>query len=94
MKVEIQKIAMGCKPDPYKFTILEREIVNCYTIVLAKYEGCITFNGEKLMLCDAIIPYDIETLDPHFIEGHHVVARFEPTERGKKLAKLCALSLP
>lgn len=94
MSTQIQKIAMGCKPDPYKFTIIEREIVNCYTIVLARYEGCSNFGGDKLMLCDAIIPYDIETLDPHFIEGHHIIARFIPTETGKKLARICALSLP
>lgn len=93
MNIEIQKIAMGCKPDPFKFTIIEREIINGFTIVLARYDGCISFGGEKLMLCDAIIPYDIETLDPHFIEGHHVVARFEPTKRGKRLAQICALSL-
>jgi len=84
---------MGCKPDPYKFTIVEREIVGLYTIVLARYEGCLSFRGEKLMLCDAIIPEDIETLDPHFMEGHHIIARFAPTNVGKELARLCAIRL-
>ena len=93
MKVEIQKIAMGCKPDPYKFTILERHVINTHTIILAQYEGCLSFGGNKLRLCRGIIQPDIETLDPHFIEGHHIVARFEPTPEGMRLARICAACL-
>ena len=84
---------MGCKPDPYKFTILERNVVNTHTIILSRYDGCLSFGGDKLMLCRGIIPLEIETLDPHFMEGHHVIARFEPTPQGKRLARICAACL-
>ena len=35
-----------------------------------------------------------EKLDPHLLgNGHIVIARFEPNEQGKKMARMCALHL-
>jgi hypothetical protein len=83
---------MGCKPDPFKFTIASHKIVNGNTIIMANYGGA-TFNGNKLMLLRGI-PAVEESLDPHFLnEDYPVVARFIPTEDGMRLAKLCAESL-
>lgn len=84
---------MGAKPDPYNFTVIKKEIIAGNTIVLAKYHGCLTFDGNKLMLLEG--EHDIEdTLDPHFLdEDYPVVARFIPNENGWSMARLCARQL-
>lgn len=89
MKVRIEKIGMGTKPDPYKYAVLRKEFVNGNTIILARYAGCLTFNGEKLMVLKGT-HQTFETLDPHFFEDHPVIARFIPDSLGWRLARLCA----
>lgn len=86
----LNMIAMGCKPDPYKFTIVKKQIVNGNAIVLANYDGCLSFSGNKLMLLKGT-PEVSNTLDPHFLdEKYPVIARFIPTEIGWQMAELCA----
>lgn len=86
---------MGCKPDPYKFLIHDLEVINGNTVILANYEGCLSFGGQKLMLLRGDFSnWTSETLDPHFLdEEYPVVARFIPNEMGIKLAKICAENL-
>ncbi len=92
-QTNIKQIAMGCKPDPFKFYIVSTEIINNNTIVLANYTGCLSFNGNKLMLLRGVHT-NFESLDPHFLnDSYPVVARFIPNETGMKLAKLCAENL-
>lgn len=85
----IEKIGMGTKPDPYKFKVLLTETYGEYTVILARYEGCTTFNGEKLILFKGTVK-NRQTLDPHFFEDHPVLARFIPNYIGWKLARFCA----
>ena len=87
----IEKIAMGCKPDPFKFTVIHSEIVNDNTIIIANYGGQ-TFNGNKLMVLRGVFDVaNLTSLDPHFLdEDYAVVARFVPTDEGLELARLCA----
>ncbi len=82
---------MGAKPDPFKFEIVRFESCGSYYVIVeAKYEGCKTYNGHKLMLLRGTEnPCDRQSLDPHFLEGHCVIARFEPTVLGWELARLC-----
>lgn len=87
---DIKQIAMGCKPDPFKFTINHYEVVNGNTIIIANYGG-LTFNGNKLMVLRGIHSKEQESLDPHFLnEDYPVVARFQPTEKGLELARIIA----
>jgi len=86
----VEKIGMGTKPDPFAFEILELEVVAGNTIILARYDGCTTFGGKKLMVLEGHGHEERASLDPHFIEGHPVIARFIPTENGHSLAQLCA----
>lgn len=88
----VLKIAMGAKPDPYKYHIKSWKVVGGNTIILAQYEGCKTFNGDKLMVLRGIHHIeDGEPLDPHFLdEEHAVIARFIPTEDGWNMAKTVA----
>jgi hypothetical protein len=74
-------------PNPCNFSILytyESLLVDL-CIVMAKYHGCTTFDGKKLMLVKGR-KKEIEKmtmLDPHLLgNGHVVVARFEPNDEG------------
>ena len=90
--MNINQIAMGCKPDPYNFTIKHLEIINGNTIVIANYDGK-TFNGDKLMVLKGEYK-EFTTLDPHFLsEDYPVIARFIPTELGIELAKKVCLMI-
>lgn len=80
-------------PNPFKYEVLEERIVNDKSILLVKYFGCTTFNGLKLILLKRKY-LSKEPLDPHFLsESHPVLARFEPNDRGWKLAELCAKNI-
>lgn len=92
MNIKVEKIGMGTKPDPYNYSILEWELVNGNTIILAEYHGCLTFGGKKLLLLKGEHT-EFETLDPHFFEDHPIIARFKPTLEGWSLANLCAENL-
>lgn len=84
---------MGAKPDPYNFKVLEMEVINGNAIILANYPGCLTYEGNKLMLLRGEHPIG-DTLDPHFLDDDYaVVARFLPTELGWKMARLCAAAI-
>lgn len=89
--MNINQIAMGCKPDPTNFKIVHLEHVNGNTIVVANYGG-LTFNGDKLMVLKGTYN-EFETLDPHFLnEDYPVFARFQPTPEGLRLARLVCSS--
>lgn len=80
-------------PNPYLFLELNKEVIGDYSIIEALYLGCTTFDGRKLMLVknsESIV----SRLDPHLLgDGHPVIARFEPNEKGWRMAKMCALYL-
>jgi hypothetical protein len=78
------------EPNPRSFLVLECERVNGNVILLVQYYGCTTFNGLKLLLIRGE-SFDNTFLDPHLLGGGHVViARFEPTKEGWRLARTCA----
>lgn len=80
-------------PDPEKFRILKLEGVNDWSIAEVHYPACTTYGGRKLLVY-AAPPGVVKRqaiLDPHFLERDDrlsPVARFEPTTRGRALAKL------
>lgn len=79
-------------PNPFRFSILEYEIRNGNTVILAKYPDCTTFGGKKLMVLRGIyFPLSINVLDPHFLENDHpIIARFIPNSEGYALACMVA----
>ncbi len=85
---DIKMIAMGCKPDPYKFQIVSLIPLYGCTIIEAYYKGCLSFDGHKLMLLKGTYKEeDFETLDPHFLdEDYAVIARFTPNAIGWLMA--------
>lgn len=87
-------IDYGVNPNPYDFKVKSATVVNGHTIMLVNYPNCTTYNGDKLLLLRGIWPITMRKLDPHFFEGEHpVIARFEPTLEGSKLAGICARAL-
>ena len=78
-------------PNPYVFEIVSESIYeNCY-LLLVRYKHCTTFKGLKLLLLKGDYePLNTKVLDPHFIEGNNVIARFLPTDEGLFMANLCA----
>lgn len=79
--------------NPILYNIINQEIIGDYNIVEAQYIGCTTFGGKKLMLLKTNKHIEsFHNLDPHLLgNGHLVIARFEPTVEGKRLARICAL---
>jgi len=79
-------------PNPFKFKVLKEERLDRGMILLVNYEGCTTFNGNKLLLlrCKIDLKY-FGKLDPHILGDDHIVcARFEPTEQGWEMARMAA----
>ncbi len=80
-------------PDPSNYKIIKLEERFGYWIALVQYPGCTTFNGKKLLLLRRK-PLENNLLDPHLLgPPHSVMARFEPTEQGWDLARICCLML-
>ena len=75
-------------PNPYKYKIRMSVAYNNHWMVMIRYEGCTTFDGDKLMIMN-VDPYTLNSIDPHFLtEQHYVIARFQPNNKGFKLAKI------
>lgn len=73
-------------PDPRKFTISYTMTRPPFIAVMAVYEGCTNFEGQKVMVFKATLE-EIERqgmLDPHFCDGDHIspIARFRPDDEG------------
>ncbi len=92
--MNINQVAMGCKPDPSNFKIVKLEHIGNCTIVCANYGG-LTFGGDKLMVLRGHYNQkELCTLDPHFLNAQYpVFARFQPTEEGFHLARLVAMEV-
>lgn len=88
-------------PDPRRFVIGDYEQIGRNLVVCIRYPGCTTYEGNKILVFADLHILGLRAcgvIDPHFtdvIPAHHVVpvARFEPTVRGWKLARVCASAL-
>jgi hypothetical protein len=73
-------------PNPRNFKILRQEVVGGVRVIMAAYPDATNYEGQKIMILSGTAPVDSTFLDPHFMEGGRVKARFEPTEEGWQLA--------
>jgi hypothetical protein len=84
------------EPDASKFEILDTEEMFGWTIALVRYPACTTYDGKKLLVYESTAE-EVRSqtlLDPHFLGQQGVlspVARFEPTERGRELARIVCI---
>jgi hypothetical protein len=88
-------------PNPREFSIANVEVVGNALVCAVIYPNCTTYEGRKVLVFAGVSERRIRTtrlLDPHFsdvvMEGTIVpVARFEPTARGWRLARICAAAI-
>lgn len=86
-------------PNPRNWIeIMSRQIGNDLVLKLL-YPDCTNYEGEKILLFENCTMADLVkqgAIDPHFSKNkkfHSPIARFEPTERGWKMAVLLCKKL-
>lgn len=84
-------------PNPERFRIIRGDQVFGHLVVEIEYAGCTNFEGRKVLVFADITERELrreKIVDPHFSEtGLSPVARFEPTERGWRLARITASAI-
>ncbi len=89
-------VRVNSTPDPTKFKILKKEVINGFPIFLVEYPGVTNFEGRKILMYPQYFNTDVivKRMDPHFFDkGDSPIARFEPTKYGWKLATTLALQI-
>lgn len=85
-------------PDPSNFAIINHRQIGAALVLLVRYPDCTNYEGHKILVFenqDLHSVQEIGFLDPHFMEhSRSPVARFEPTNRGWRLAILLAGLIP
>jgi hypothetical protein len=91
-KTEYIKVPTS-NPDPSNYKIIRYlEDIN-YLIVMVQYPDCTNYEGKKILVyknCTIKNLLKQKSIDPHFSENkeyYSPFARFEPTEKGWKLAR-------
>jgi len=84
-------------PNPSNYKILRNKKVMNFLILDIKYHDCTNYEGNKILVfenCTLVELQEQKYIDPHFSENkkyHSPIARFEPTERGWRMASHFAL---
>ena len=92
---EVERV--NSTPDPTKFVIRKKEIVNGYPILVVQYPDVLNYEGIKVLMYDKNFDLKLikKRIDPHFFkEGDSPIARFEPTAAGIAMAHILAKNLP
>lgn len=86
-------------PDPHIYHIKKMEVFGRITVLLVNYLNCTNYEGMKILvikdyaLSKKHVPGHgphLQRLDPHFLEGGSLLARFAPTDDGWSSACLMA----
>lgn len=99
-KLGIIKESPSGNPDPKNFEIINWKIIGNWTVALVIYPDCQNYEGRKIMVydkpnLDEVIAANGGSLDPHFSDNKSFIspiARFEPTQRGFRLAEAFAVA--
>ncbi len=79
-------------PDSYNYLILRNIRIGNFLIIEIKYLNCTNYEGKKILIFEKCTIDQLKkqkSIDPHFSENKKFlspIARFEPTDRGWKLA--------
>lgn len=76
----------GPAPTPDNFVVQTVKAVGDLFVSLIVYPGCTNFEGKKVLVTEWD-PRSRRILDPHFLPGNGILARFEPTLRGLRWAE-------
>ncbi len=98
--VACSKVDIIANPNPnkYRWEVLSVDsFITGWCVVVLKYSDCTNYEGKKVLVYDNMFKF-IEmkkagAIDPHFDDkSYSPVARFEPTDRGIRMAKTLARS--
>ncbi len=79
-------------PNPNNYKILRHREHEGNLVIEVKYLDCKNYEGKKILVYEKCTLKNLEkqkAIDPHFCENknfHSPIARFEPTERGWRMA--------
>lgn len=83
-------------PDPANYKINHHRQLGRMLLVDINYPDCTNYEGRKILVYDGVTIEQLrkqKLIDPHFSENEKYtspVARFEPTDRGWKMAGIFA----
>lgn len=92
MNPTIKMVAPG-NPDPTNFKVIETLTFGKILIVEIQYPDCKNYEGRKILVYENVTMQQLRVqkyIDPHFSTNKQFkspIARFEPTERGWKMAE-------
>lgn len=91
LTAQLEEMKKLPNPDPKNFKFKRILVLGEYVLVWLNYPDCINYEGDKILVFQSMGLEDVmnmEVVDPHFCDGDHSspVARFEPTDRGWKMA--------
>ena len=89
-KKSFQKHKDNVNPNPGNFKIIRAKEINNFLICEICYPNCINYEGRKILVYEGLKTSDflkMKKIDPHFYPDSKLVARFEPTTRGWKMAE-------
>ena len=79
-------------PDPFNYRVIKSKQVGRFLVLMVKYPDCTNYEGQKTMIFEDCTLDDLNgqgSIDPHFCDNkayRSPIARFEPTDRGWKMA--------
>ena len=83
----------GGNPNPKNWKVMRAAEHGKFLIVGLKYPDCTNYEGAKLLVFEGLTLKKLtkqKLIDPHFFQSKKYkspIARFEPTERGWKMAE-------
>jgi len=83
-------------PIPDKFKIIDLVQEGNYVCAEIQYPNCTNFEGTKIIVFKDATVEEVKSMaliDPHFLEGNKVFARFRPTPEGKLASVACCVEL-
>lgn len=87
-------------PDPNNWKILKAVEKGPYLLLMMEYPNCTNYEGKKILVFENITLIDLvnqKQIDPHFFPANpkfkSPIARFEPTDKGWKMAEMLIVAL-
>lgn len=89
---EVVEVQPG-NPNPANYKIIDTLTIGNLLIVEIQYPDCKNYEGKKILVYEGITNFELRAqkyVDPHFSNNKKYkspIARFEPTDRGWKMAE-------
>ena len=78
-------------PNPNNFKVLSAQCINNYTLAVVQFPDCNSYQQNKVLVYEDDRRddlWDAKVCEPHFTDEFlSPIARFQPTEEGRRLAE-------